>query len=180
MLQSDVSSSLAPIVNLVQPWQSLYAGHAAVSTAVIFVHLSALVAAGGLAITNDRAVLRTKLIDVEGRARRLTDLSLSHRSVQAALVVSFASGILLFLADLEAFLIMPAFWVKISLILLLIVNASVMVRREKRLRQLGASPDLSNPAASNRLWTRLRGHAFASLVLWFAIVLAGTAMTSSG
>ena len=179
MLQSTVITFIAPVVNLAQPWQSFYAGHAAVSTVVIFVHLSALVASGGLAVTNDRAIVRTAPDDVESRARRLTDLSLSHRSVLTALAVSFMSGILLFTADLEAFVIMPAFWVKMSLILLLIVNASFMVRREKQLRLLVASAVPANPAGSNRVWARLRGHAFASLVLWFAIVLAGTAMTSS-
>ena len=179
MFQSEFSASLAPITNLVQPWQSLYARHAAISTAVIFVHLSALVASGGLAVTNDRAILRTARDDVEGRARRLMDFSLSHRSVLTALAVSFMSGILLFLADLEAFVIMPAFWVKMALILLLMVNASFMVRREKQLRLSAASRVLIHPTVSVRLWTRLRGHAFASLALWFAIVLAGTAMTSS-
>lgn len=179
MLQSDVSSSLAPIVNLVQPWQSLYAGHAAVSTAVIFVHLSALVASAGLAVTNDRAIVRTKLDDGEGRTRRLADLAVSHRSVLTALAVSFGSGMLLLLADLEAFVIMPAFWVKMSLILLLIVNATFMMRREKQLRLMVPSPVPANPGENGRVWMRLRHHAFASLLLWFAIVLAGTAMTSS-
>lgn len=179
MLQSVVSSALASVVALVQPWQALYAGHASVSTAVLFVHLSALVASAGLAVTNDRAIVRTQLDDTEGRTRRLADLSVSHRSVLAALVVSFVSGVLLFLADLEAFVIMPAFWVKMSLILLLIANASFMVRRERQLRLLVVSPVPTSPAVNGRLWARLRRHAVASLVLWFAIVLAGTAMTSN-
>ena len=179
MVQSSVTTTLAPVINLVQPWQTLYAGHAAVSTAVIFLHLSALVAAGGLAVTNDRAIVRTALDDVEGRARRVMDLSASHRFVLRALAVSFASGMLLFLADLEAFVIMPAFWVKMSLISLLIVNASFMMRREKQLRLSVAPPVPPNATVNGRMWRRLRGHAFASLVLWFAIVLAGTAMTSS-
>jgi len=178
MLQSAVSSTLAPVVNFVQPWQTLYADHSAVSTAVIFVHLSALVASAGLAVTNDRAIVRTKLDDAEGHARRLADLAVSHRSVLTALAVSFASGLFLFLADLEAFVIMPAFWVKMSLILLLIVNATFMVRREKQLRQMVALPVPTNPGVNGRVWARLRRHSFASLVLWFAIVLAGTAMTS--
>ncbi|MEO7363560.1 MAG: hypothetical protein ABI120_24730 [Gemmatimonadaceae bacterium] len=178
MLQSAVTSTLAPVVNFVQPWQTLYADHSAVSTAVIFVHLSALVASAGLAVTNDRAIVRTKFDDADGCTRRLADLAGSHRSVLTALAASFASGILLFLADLEAFVIMPAFWVKMSLILLLIVNATFMVRREKQLRLMAALPVQKNPGVKNRIWTRLRSHAFASLVLWFAIVLAGTTMTS--
>ena len=179
MFQSADSSALAPIVNLVQPWQSLYAGNASVSTALIFVHLSALVLSAGLAVTNDRAIVRTKIDDELERTSRLVELSRSHRSVLRALVVSFVSGVLLFLADLEAFVIMPAFWVKMSLILLLIVNATFMMRREKQLHLLVASPVPSNSVVSARVWTRLRRHARASIVLWFAIVLAGTAMTSS-
>ncbi|MEP6831816.1 MAG: hypothetical protein ABJB74_00420 [Gemmatimonas sp.] len=179
MLQSSASASLEPVITLVQPWQSLYASHSVVSTAIIFVHLSALVASAGLAVTNDRAIVRTRMHDTEGLSRRLSDMASSHRFVLIALAVSFVSGVLLFLADLEAFVIMPAFWVKMLLIVLLIVNASFMVRREKQLRLLFASPVRANPAVNGLIWTRLRRHAFASLVLWFAIVLAGTAMTSS-
>lgn len=179
MLQSEVTTSLAPLVKLVEPWQSLYAGNSAVSTAVLFVHLSAMVTAAGLAVANDRAIIRTSASDGDGRERRLTDFAASHRTVLSALSVSFVSGILLFLADLEAFVVMPLFWVKLSLILLLMVNASFMVRREQQLRQLTAVPIPSTPAVISRSWSRMRGHAMASLTLWFAIVLAGTAMTSA-
>lgn len=179
MFQAEVSSALAPVVNFVQPWQSLYAGNSTVSTAVLFVHLSALVASGGLAVTNDRAIVRTASNDEPGRLLRLAELSRSHRSVLVALVVSFVSGILLLLADLEAFVVMKAFWVKMSLIVLLTLNALLMMRREKQLHLLTATPVSSQAAANGKVWARLRRHAFASLVLWFAIVLAGTAMTSS-
>ena len=131
MLQPETAGALSPVVSLVQPWQSLYAGHSSVSTIVIFLHLGALLAAGGLAIANDRAIVRTATDDVDGRTRRLADLALSHRTVLSALSVSFFSGVLLFLADLEAFVIMPVFWVKMALILLLILNAALMMRQRE-------------------------------------------------
>jgi hypothetical protein len=84
--------------------------------------------------------------------------------------------VLLLLADVAAFAGMTAFWVKMGLIVLLMANATVMMRREKKLRALSGAP---NGALAGMVWAALRRHAAASLTLWFAIVLAGTAMTSS-
>jgi hypothetical protein len=74
---------------------------------------------------------------------------------------------------------MPAFWVKMVLILLLIANAWFMMRRETQLRNGTLASAIINPVVSARLWMRLRRHALISITLWFSIVLAGTAMTSS-
>ena len=172
------STMLTPIVNALQPWQSLYAEHKALATFVLFLHLAALVAAGGLAIAADRAVVRTSLQDSDERARRLSDLALTHRPVVLALVLSFISGALLLFADLEAFVVMPAFWVKMVLLLLLMWNALCMLRRERQLRALDSTLDGVAKPTAIALWKRLQRHAYASLGLWFAIVFAGTAMTS--
>jgi hypothetical protein len=176
--QSTASPLVASIAGAVQPWQELYSEHTSVSTLVLFVHLAALVASAGLAVANDRAMISTTVTDSDERVRRLDELSLSHRSVIAALTISFASGALLLFADFEAFVGMPAFWVKMSLIVLLIANASFMRRREFQLRNNAVNVP-SNPLMIGKLWSGLRRHAWASLTLWFAIVLAGTAMTSS-
>ncbi|MBC8086403.1 MAG: hypothetical protein H7Z40_04000 [Phycisphaerae bacterium] len=176
--QSDASPLVASIVRAVEPWQTIYSEHTAVSTLVLFVHLSALVASAGLAVANDRAIVSTHISDGDERVRKLTDLSLSHRSVLMALTVSFSSGLALLLADFEAFMGMPAFWVKMLLIVLLIGNASVMRRREGQLQANANGVVGSNSPQSNKLWHGLRKHAWTSLTLWFAIVLAGTAMTS--
>jgi hypothetical protein len=42
-----------------------------------------------------------------------------------------------------------------------------------------AAPVPVAPAINGRLWMRLRRHARVSLALWFAIVLAGTAITTN-
>lgn len=173
------SSFITPLVNALQPWQTLYSEHTSVSTTVLFLHLASLVASAGLAFANDRAVVRTEPANTVQRAQRLTELHLSHRSVLVALVFSFASGLLLLLADLEAFLGMPAFWIKMGLIALLMTNAWFMMRRERQLRAVAEAPLVDALPVQNVLWMRLRRHAYTSLALWFAVVLAGTAMTSS-
>lgn len=169
------SSFVAPLAHLVEPWQSLYSDHTLVSTAVIFVHLASLVASAGMAFAIDRAVMQTRPDDHEGRARRLDDLSSSHRAIITALAISFGSGLLLLLADLEAFVVMKSFWVKMTLIALLAGNALLMMRRERELHAVTAAP---SPAA-DAIWSGIRRHAATSITLWFAIVLAGTAMSSS-
>ena len=177
--QSAASSLVTSIAHAVEPWQSLYADHTSISTFVLFVHLAALVASAGLAVANDRAIVATTINDGDERARKLADLSLSHRSVLAALTVSFVSGVLLLLADFEAFMGMPAFWVKMLLIVLLIGNASLMRRRESQFQSNAVGPVGSSSPQNGQLWTGLRRHAWTSITLWFAIVLAGTTMTSS-
>jgi len=178
----SVAAFIALVARAAEPWQILYADNRLVSTTVLFAHLAALVASAGLAVTTDRAMLRFSGTDADERVRRLTDLSLSHRPVVAALLVSALSGILLLLADLEAFVGMLAFWVKMGLIILLIVNASLMLRQEQRLRIVASShtdAGVTGPGDTDRLWARLRRHAWTSLTLWFGIVFAGTAMTTT-
>lgn len=172
-------SAIAALAKAVEPWQTLYAQHSSVSTLVLFIHLSALVASAGLAVSNDRAIVRTRNDDKSARAQRLADLALSHRSVVIALVMSLISGVLLLLADVEAFVRMPAFWIKMGLIILLIANASLMMRRETQIRLIEAAPVPIASAITGRMWLRLRRHAMISLALWFSIVLAGTALTTN-
>lgn len=182
LVQESVSPAVAsPLVAAVaqamQPWQTFYAEHTAVSTFVLFLHLSALVLAAGLAVANDRSLIGAGVVATDEQLTRLEQLSQSHRSVIQALVLSFASGALLLFADFEAFLAMRAFWIKAALIVLLILNATMMQRRERQLR-LNAHNQQVNPLLNAKLWSGLRRHAFTSLTLWFGIVLAGTAMTS--
>lgn len=182
MLLQDVTASttlVTTIAELVKPWQEFYSEHTAVSTAVLFLHLAALVASGGLAFANDRAIVAAPAADGDERLRRLADLSQSHRSVITALVLTFVSGAMLLFADFEAFMGMPAYWVKMLLITALFANALLMRRREAILRLNAAGPFGTDSPQFGKLWTGLRRHAFTSLTLWFAIVLAGTAMTAS-
>lgn len=180
-----IAAFVGPLAHAAEPWRTLYSDNTVISTAVLFLHLGALVASGGLAVATDRALIRTAGASEATLSSRLDEVSLSHRPVAMALVVSFLSGILLLLADVEAFAVMPAFWVKMGLILLLTTNALLMRRQERRL--YGMAHPASGPPGTNtprpaidreRGWARMRRHAWTSMALWFAIVLAGTAMTN--
>jgi hypothetical protein len=162
-----------------EPWRRLYSHSTLVSTLVLFGHLAGLLAGGGLALAADRATLRVDPSNDRERERHLDDLARVRRSVAAAVGVALLSGVLLFFADVEAFAASRIFWAKMALIGLLLANALVMVRAEASLRELPVA-DTSDSATSarSRLWRRRRASAAVSLVLWFVLVLAGTALGS--
>jgi amino acid transporter len=181
-----VAAFVGPLARAAEPWRTLYSDSALVSTSVLFLHLGALVASAGVAVATDRAVIRTAGSDPSALMGRLDELSSSHRSVIMALIVSFVSGVLLLLADIEAFVVMVAFWIKMTLIAMLLANALLMHRQERRIRALAYGGTLKQdgvqqvqPVTPERSWARLRRHAWTSMTLWFAIVLAGTAMTTT-
>ncbi len=160
------------IGQLLAPWQSLYSNSKVVSGAVTFVHLAALLFGGGFAVAADRATLRAARSSPERRRHFLQELATVHRPVVVALAILFCSGLLQAAADVETFATSPVFWAKLTLVALLLANGYVLTRTETRLRASGGS-------ARDPLWARLRRTAIASVVLWTAIVLVGTMLTSS-
>lgn len=127
---AESSSALA---RLAEPWNSLYSDSKAVASAVLFLHLVPLLLAGGAAITADRATLRAARGTPEDRARQIRDLARVHTVVLGGLALSFVSGVLLFLSDVDEFLGSPVFWVKLALVGLLLLNGFMMTRTEKSL-----------------------------------------------
>jgi hypothetical protein len=81
------------------------------------------------------------------------------------------SGVALFFTDVETFAESVAFWVKMGLVALLLLNGLLMTRTESVLRR-SADGDTAS-------WGRLRTTAFASGVLWLATLLAGVALTNA-
>jgi hypothetical protein len=71
------------------------------------------------------------------------------------------SGAAMLLADLETFWSAKAFWIKMSLVVLLLGNGLMMRHAEQMARTLPA-----------KAWRQLQSTSIASLVLWFAILLA--------
>jgi hypothetical protein len=131
--------------------------------------VGALVTAGGCAITADRAVLSAAHANVERRASHIAALASTHRVVIAGLGFMAASGFLLFAADADTFLRSPFFWIKVSLIALLLTNGLALVRAERR-----ALLDTGDAA-----WARLRMSARLSLALWLLTTLAGVTLTNA-
>jgi hypothetical protein len=158
------------------PWKDLYDDSKTTATAVVFVHLAALFVGGGLALASDRATLRVAGGPPTERERHLAELGLTHRPVVVSLAIAFVSGLLLFLADVETFATSLAFWAKMALVALLLLNGLGMTRLEHRLRLAREAPTLV--AADGPVWHRLRASAVASAALWLLTLLLGVALTN--
>jgi hypothetical protein len=173
----NIASVLQAVANAAKPWASLYGDSTAISSAVTFFHLGGLLFAGGLAIATDRATFRALRGTDEDRSRLLVDLGNSHSWVLAGLTVIFVSGLLLALSDVKTFGYSPVYWTKMSLVVLLLLNGSLLQRTERKLR--AGSQLIQSTAPRQRLWSRLRFAAATSMVLWTAIVLAGVILVES-
>jgi len=156
------------ISNFAQPWATLFSNSRAVSSGVMFTHLSGLLLGGGGAVAADRASLRAVRASPARQSSHLSELRLVHRAVLWGLSITFASGLLLAAADVETYATLPAFWLKMGLIALLLGNGVSMQRAERAL------------AAGVAAWRRLHVTALVSLILWFAVLLASTFLTSAG
>ena len=165
---------LATVDALAEPWQKLYAHSTIVATLVLFGHLAGLVVAAALTFTTEASALRLDPADDSERRRYLRVAAASRRASGVALVVAMSFGILLFLADLEAFVVSPVFWAKMSFIVLLLGNVLVASRIDARL----GSEDETPAQRRDRLWRRRRASAWAAAVLWFALLLCGSALAS--
>src|SRR5215211_9343363 len=104
------------LVNLAQPWAALYANTPALQTATTFAHFGGFLFGGGFAIVADGATIRAARGREPKRRRQLAYIHGVHRLVLAGLAVTFASGLLMFAADLEALAASPTFWVKLGLV----------------------------------------------------------------
>ena len=174
------ASVIESLAHAAQPWKDLYDDHTAVSVAVVFVHLAALLVGGGIALATDRATLRAVRGGPAERERHLTELGLTHRAVLGGLLVSFLSGIALFLADVDTFATSITYWVKMALVALLILNGVGMTRLEGALRGRADAEDGTalEQSGDATLWKRLQVSAGISAALWLATLLAGVALQS--
>ena len=160
------------LVRLAEPWSQWYGDSTVVPTLVVFGHIAALVFAGGLAITLDRATLRAARGPAEFRWRQLEELRAAHRYVLVGLGLSVVTGVLLFAADLETYFGSWIYWTKMGLIAVLLTNGYLMTRAESR---ISSTPNAADEAG----WKQLRTTAVVSLVLWFTIAFAGVALVKA-
>ena len=163
---AEGSSALA---RLAEPWNALYSDSKAVSSAVVFLHLVPLLLAGGAALSADRATLRAARDSAEERTRQLRELARAHGLVLGGLALSFVSGVLLFLADVDEYLGSPIFWVKLAFVGLLLVNGFMMTSTER---------SLASGGDETTLWARLRTISLLSQFLWIATTLVGVVLMS--
>ena len=151
-----------------QGWARLYADSKLVSTAVMYVHFAGLLLGGGAAVAADRETLKAAREAEPARADHLAFLGTVHSIAIAGLALLGVSGAAMLAADLETFWSARVFWVKMSLVVLLLANGLLMRQAGHLARTLPA-----------RAWRQLTATSIASLVLWFAILLASTVLGSS-
>jgi hypothetical protein len=150
-------------------WGSFFANHGTIRTLVTFLHVGAILGGGGAAVTADRGILAALHLDDHGRLQQLIALRQTHRIVVAGLACIALSGLLLFASDVDSFLYSKIFWTKMSLLALLLINGAVLVSAEGRAASGAADA-----------WRTLRFTAFASVVLWFLVTLAGVSLLNIG
>jgi uncharacterized membrane protein len=167
-----MSTVFAAMISAMQSFADWYASVPRVQTGTEFLHFAGLLTGGGFAIATDRAVWRvSRTSGVDERRRVLGEIDNIHRPVMAGLGLVFATGALLMLADAEAILTSPTFWIKMGLVTLLLANGRWLSRNQ---RQLSADPD-----PSNKRWALLLAASTASIALWLAITLAGVILSNS-
>ena len=167
--------SLQQIEHAFAPWQSAYSNSKLLSTSVVGVHLVALLFGGGYAVAADRFTFRALRAGEADRATQLAELHAVHRPVLIALAFSFLSGVLLAAADVKTFATSPAFWIKLGLVGLLVINGGVLTALETTLRKPGFRPH----ALPSPLWARLRVFTICSVALWTATLIAGVVLQNA-
>jgi hypothetical protein len=156
---------MMPVREIVDTWASLYANSAALRSTVGFAHVGALVGGGGCAIAADLGALRAFSHGHDAVRSEIHRIHVVHRIVIAGLAIVVVSGVLLMLADLDAYLQSSAFWVKMALVVALMGNGALLLRTTQR-------AEAGDSAAGGML----RANSVASVLLWFATTLLGAVL----
>jgi hypothetical protein len=152
VLQTSDLGVIAAVASWAEPWRSAVNHSVTLSTGVLFVHLGALVCAGGFSLVADYEALR-----VAGAGAPMAALG-CRRVATRALAVLLASGAALFLSDVAAFADMATFWLKMGFVALLLANARAAVSPGGQLRR--------------------KLHARLSVGLWLCTLALGTLLMS--
>ena len=158
------------LVQLLQPWNDFYSHSKTTETIVLFLHIGGLLLAGGFAIAADRTTLRALRGAASNRPQYLAEQMTVHKWVISGLGIIVVSGLALLTSDIETFWGSWIYWGKMALVVLLLINGLMMTRTEKTL-----TADTSGQSPG---WDSLRRTAVTSLMLWFAIALAGVALAN--
>jgi uncharacterized membrane protein len=164
---SEAGGLTAIIANAAEPWAKIFSHSKAVSAGTLFFHLAPLIVGGGVAFAADIGTLRAFRRGTAERTRQVAELAGTHRLVVFGLTLSFISGILLFLSDVETFLGSIFFWIKLGCVALLLINGIVLTRVEAA---------LTLTPHDDRQWTRLRTVAILSATMWIVTTLVGVVL----
>jgi len=163
--------ALDVLTRMAQPWATLYSDHTWIQNSLLFMHLAGIFLGGGFAIATDRdTFIAVRNARLSGQIRHLGRMRTIHKPVMFGLALALGSGFLMYAADLEHYSSSPVFWLKMGLLAALLTNGFVLKRTEDALN--AGQPD------SPKLWDRLWKISVSSLVLWLAVILAGTLLGS--
>jgi hypothetical protein len=163
---------LRDLAGITAPWRSLFSHSAPVEMSVVGTHVLSMLVAGGLAIAHDRGTLRAGRWTPAIREHHFAELHAVHRTVVVALAICMLSGVALFAADVKTFAVSVPFWIKMSLIAMLLGNALIMTAAEGPLR-------LDSGGGAAIAWARVRTSSIVSALLWGAIVLVSIVLSLS-
>jgi hypothetical protein len=153
---------------ILMPWSDLFSSSTALETAVVVLHLGGMLAAGGIAFTLDRAVLRSARHGWPARSDLAREIHEAHGAVIVGLAAIVLSGLALTAADPTVFLVSPIYWAKMLIVVFLLANGWFLKRAGERLL---AAPD------DQDAFRGLRASALRSGGLWAASLLGGVALT---
>ena len=153
------------LAHLTASWSSMYSNSAPLRTAIEFAHVGGLIAGGGTAIAADRMTIRAARHSPVARQLQIHHIENTHIVVLAGFAFVVASGLLLFLADVQTYLHSKVFWVKMACVVALCLNGAWLVIAGRR-------AEVGSVAG----WRELKRAAVASLALWFATTLLGVAL----
>jgi hypothetical protein len=154
------------MMQLVASWAAWYSASPIVRTILAFIHIGALLVAGGHAVVADRLTMSVRHASAAARSAQLAALAKTHRIVVAGLALIVLSGLLLLAANLDTYWHSKLFWIKTGFVVLLLANGAFIVSVERRAAA-------SNDAAA---WKRLSFGAVASLCLWLLTTLLGAGL----
>ncbi len=183
-----VTVAVTPVARWVETWAELYGSSAAVQAVALYGHLAAVVSAAGLALGADRKIVRARRASRTRRIRALRDWRRTHRFVLASLALGMLAGIGLLLSDVPRFLPSWIFWVKMTLLGVLVANGRVMERHVGRLFATrghddagdAAAPAVADPGPTpDDEWAPLARASIRSAWLWAATLLAGVLLTTA-
>ncbi len=178
----DATPLLDRAIAIAQPWADVFADHHVVSTSVIAAHIVSMFVAGGMAIGADRAILRSKPGTADAVRAVVADLSTTHSVVIGGLASTVLTGAALLASDVGTFAVSRVFWIKMSAVVLLLLNGLRMQRAEKRVMgSLAGVPirttEMQVPFPKKE-WGGIRSAAGTSLVMWLVIVVLGVVLTN--
>ena len=107
---------LESLSTLLLPWSELYSASAWMPTTILAIHVLALFAGGGIAISADRRVLLAQPGSREAFQAAAEDLRTTHAIVIGSIVLLVVTGVALAASDIGTFAVSKVFWMKMAML----------------------------------------------------------------